>query len=53
MAVNISDLLMCVAVDLTLYPAQHQQSKQWNNSVVEVKVNITMTNKTMLDINDK
>ena len=38
MAVNISDLLMCVEVDLTLYPAQHQQSKQWNNSVVEVKV---------------
>ena len=48
MAVNISDLLMCVEVDLTLYPAQHQQSKQWNNSVVEVKVNFTMTNKTVI-----
>jgi len=48
MAVNISDLLMCVEVDLAFYPAQHQHSKQWNNSVIEVKVNIPMTNKTVI-----
>ena len=48
MAVNISDLSMCVEVDLAFYPAQHQHSKQWNNSVIEVKVNIPMTNKTVI-----
>ena len=48
MAVNISDLSMCEEVDLAFYPAQHQHSKQWNNSVIEVKVNIPMTNKTVI-----
>ena len=48
MAVNISDLSMCVEVDLAFYPAQHQHSKQLNNSVIEVKVNIPMTNKTVI-----
>ena len=48
MAVNISDLSMCMEVDLAFYPAQHQHSKQWNNSVIEVKVNIPMTNKTVI-----
>ena len=48
MAVNISDLSMCVEVDLAFYPPQHQHSKQWNNSVIEVIVNIPMTNKTVI-----
>ena len=48
MAVNISDLSMCVEVDLAFYPAQHQHSKQLNNSVIEVKVNIPMTKRQLL-----
>ena len=28
LTVNISDLLMCVEVDIAFYPAQHQHFKQ-------------------------